>query len=314
MYNKVLEEIKKYDKIIIHRHMRPDGDALGSQLGLKEIIKYNFNEKEVYATGDMVDRYSFIGTVDEVTDEMYDNALVIVLDCSEKSLISDDRFSKGKMLIKIDHHIKREEFANIELIDESFESCCGLIADIAITLGLKLNSDSARLLYIGMVTDSGRFRYDATTSKTFFLASKLLEHNIDINEIYNNLYIEELEIAKLRAKYVLKMQLTENNVAYVKTTYKELLDEKVDFFTASRGMVNTMSGIKGIDVWANFTEDKEGNVVCELRSSKYNVNKIATKYGGGGHIKASGCTVNSFDVCDQILEDLNNLCKEVEND
>ncbi len=313
MYSEIIKKVKEFDTIIIHRHSRPDGDALGGQLGLKHCLKLNFPSKKIYAVGDSSTRYGFIGEMDEIADEVYDDALVIILDSSEKHLISDNRYEKGKFLVKLDHHLKREEYGDIEVVDESFESCCGLITEFIVSSNLKMNRESAEALYTGMVTDSGRFRFDSTSSKTFLMASKLLENNIDLNAIYNNLYIDELDTVMLRAKSVLKMKFTEHNVAYIKTTDEEIKSYGTDVFTASRGMVNVMAGIRNIDIWANFTEDKaNNNIIVELRSSKYNINPIAVKYGGGGHAKASGASVESFEIVDQILKDLDDLASEGE--
>ena len=310
MYNKILKQIREAKTIIIHRHARPDGDALGSQIGLKEAIKNTFPRKEVYAVADTTSKYDFIGEMDEVSDEKYQDAVVFVLDSSEQSLISDERYKKGKTLIKIDHHIAKESFGDIELVDSSYESCCGLVAYLVERIHLKLTNYGAKCLFTGMVTDSGRFRYDSTTSKTFEIASKLMKYDFSITDIYNNLYLDTLEMVKLRAEFTLKFKLTEQNVAYIKTTQDEIQKAGVDIFSISRNMVNTMAGIKGIDIWVNFTEDKDGSVVCEIRSSKYNINPIAVKYGGGGHKAASGATLKNFDEADMLLNDLNLLILE----
>lgn len=308
MFNNVIKLIKDYNRIIIHRHSRPDGDALGAQIGLKEIIKENFPNKKVYVVGDMTNRYSFMGTMDEIPNSFYSDALVIVCDCSEQFLISDERYKNGHKLIKIDHHILRENFGDVEIVDESYESCCGLIADLAYKARLKVNYLAAKALYTGIVTDSGRFRFDSTTARTFEVVAKLMSQKIDILEIYNNLYNDDLETVMLRAKFVLKMKFTKHNVAYIMTTKEELEQDNVDVFTVSRSMVNTMAGIKGIDIWANFTEDAQNNgVIVEIRSNKYNINPIAVKYGGGGHAKASGATIASFEIAEQLLNDLDKL-------
>lgn len=308
MYKKLLDLIHNFNVIIIHRHGRPDGDALGSQQGLKEILKDNFPEKEVYAVGDSLSRYDFMGEMDTIEDSKYEKALTIILDCSEKSLISDIRYANGMKMIKIDHHIKRESFGDLEIVDDSYESCCGLVTYLVEKLKLKINKKAAEYLYTGMVTDSGRFRFDSTTSRTFMLASKLMESGIDILKIYNNLYLDDFSLVLLRAKYVLKMKFTKNNVAYIITTKKELDDLNVDVFTVSRSMVNTMAGIKDVDIWVNFTEDEANNgVIVEIRSNKYNINPIAVKYGGGGHAKASGATVASFEIAEKVLNDLDEL-------
>lgn len=309
MYKKVVEQIKNYNRIIIHRHSRPDGDALGSQIGLKEIIKENFPNKSVYVVGDMTERYSFIGEMDVIPPSFYDDALVFVLDCSEQMLINDDRYLKGEYIIKIDHHIFRESFGDIEIVDDSFESCCGLIADIAISQNLIINKNAATALYTGIVTDSGRFRYDSTTSRTFNIVSNLLESKIEITDIYNKLYNDDLETILLRAKYTLKMQFTKNNVAYIITTKEEIEELNVDIFTISRSMVNTMAGIKGVDIWVNCTECDNDKVIVEIRSSKYNINPIAVKFGGGGHAKASGATVSSLEEAKKLIDCLDELVK-----
>lgn len=310
MYNRVLKFIREAKTIIIHRHSRPDGDALGSQIGLREAIKATFPRKEIYMVGDMTPRYEFMGKMDEVEDEKYKDALVFVLDTSEQSMISDERYLTGKHLIKIDHHIAKESFGDVEIVDTSYESCCGLVAFLIDRIRLKMTDYGAKSLYTGMVTDSGRFRYDSTTSKTFEIASKLLKHNFNINEIYNHLYTDTLEMVKLRAQFTMKFKLTDNNVAYIKTTQEEMKEYNVDIFSISRNMVNTMAGIKGINIWVNFTEDVDGRVIAEIRSSKYNINNIAVKYGGGGHKAASGATLKNFDEADMMLNDLNELAKE----
>lgn len=305
MYNKILDEIKKYNRIILHRHGKPDGDALGSQIGLKHILKENFPEKEIYMVGDAAGRYDFMedSVMDEIDDSLYEGALAIILDCGGPNMICDDRYQKAESTIRFDHHIFCGEIAKLEVVDTSFESCCGLITDFAKECGLKVPPLAAKSLYTGMVTDSGRFRYDSTSSRTFALASFLLEQEFDMDEIYRNLYSEDFEGKKLRAQFLLKVQFTEHNVAYIYTTLEELKELDKDTFSVSRGMVGTMADTKGVDIWVNFTETEEG-VLCELRSSCYNINPIAVKYGGGGHQKASGACIKDKAEAMAMLADL----------
>ncbi len=308
MFQNVLNEIIKYDKIIIHRHTNPDGDALGSQIGLKNLLKHNFPNKSVYAVGDTSNTYSFMedSTPDIIADEEYDGALAIILDSGSSSLISDKRYTLADKTIRIDHHIFCEEIADIEIIDTSYESCCGQITDFARSCNLRLDPLSAKSLYTGMITDSGRFRYDSTTSRTLGLASWLLEQPFDTNEIFRYLYADEFENKKLKAQFILKVKFTPANVAYIYTDLEEFRSYNMDTFTISRGMVNTMADIKGVDIWANFTETENG-VLCELRSSKYNINPIAVKYGGGGHHKASGATLKDRSEAMAMLQDLDRI-------
>ncbi len=311
MFEAVLEQIKAFDTIIIHRHHKPDGDAIGSQIGMKHILMENFPEKTVRVVGDDPRFFGFMedSVMDEISDEAYAGALAIILDCGSSHLISDNRYQLAAKTVRIDHHIYCEKIADIEVVDAAFESCAGMVAQFAVESGLRLNPLAAKSLYTGMVTDSGRFRYDATTSRTHALASVLMAQPFDTNELYRNLYADSFESKLLKAKFVLKTQFTEKNVAYIYTIREEFLALNVDQFTVSRGMVNTMADIRGVSIWVNFTEAESG-VLCELRSNAYNINPIAVKYGGGGHAKASGATVPDRETAMAMLQDLDNLIGE----
>ena len=311
MFESIIAIIEKYDTIIIHRHTNPDGDALGCQIGLKHIIKDTFPQKTVYVVGDASRRYGFMedSVMDEIGDEVYQGALAIILDTSAKALICDDRYTLAAATARIDHHLFCEEIAEVEVTDSSYESCCGLVAALAMEAGWTVSPLAAKSLYTGMITDSGRFRYDSTSAQTFRVASFLMELEFSTVDIYRNLYADDFSFIQLRAQFVLKIQLTEKPVAYIYTTRKEADSYGVDDFTISRGMVNVMGEIRGVDIWVNFTESEEG-VLCELRSSKYNINPIAKKYGGGGHAKASGATVKDRATAMEMLGDLMRLTEE----
>ena len=308
MFEAIRELIEKYPRIILHRHKNPDGDAIGSQMGLVHILKDSFADKEIYAVGDMTPRDSFMTDecMDDISGDMYKNSLAIILDTSASALISDDRYTMAQSTARMDHHIFCEKRADVEVTDTSFESCCGLVTAFAIECGLTVSPKAAKLLYTGMVTDSGRFRYDSTTSQTFKMAAFLMERKFDTSDIYRNLYADDLSFIQLRAKFVLKIQTTPYRVAYIYTTLDEFKSYEVDAFTVSRGMVNVMGEIRGIDTWVNFTETENG-ILCEIRSNRYNINPIAVKYGGGGHQKASGATLKNKEEAMMMLDDLNNL-------
>lgn len=307
---RILSMIEEYDTIVLHRHTNPDGDALGSQTGLKQIILENWPDKRVYMTGDAAGRYAFMAdsVMDEVQDEVFPKALSIILDTSAPHLISDERYQQAKALCRFDHHLFCGQIAPVELVDSSYESCCGLITAFCMENGLKMNQAAATALYTGLVTDSGRFRYDSTSAQTMRCAAFLLEQGADTNEIYRHLYASDFDQLLLRAQYTLKIRFTECNVAYIYTTQEELAQSGADEFSISRGMVNVMSDIRGVDIWVNFTETDHG-VLCELRSSVYNINPIAVKYGGGGHAKASGATLPDCETAMAMLADLDALMK-----
>ena len=305
---KAFELINKFDTIIIHRHSSPDGDAIGSQIGLRDILKHNFPEKRIYAVGDNPGRYSFVedSIMDDIGDETYQGALAILLDMGASHLVSDDRYRLAQKTIRIDHHQYAETFTDVEIIDTSFESCAGLIAHLCMEWGIVVPSNGAKALYTGMVTDSGRFRYDSTNSRTFRIASFLFEQGFNPSDIYTNLYQDDLKMIQLRASFILRIQLTEHGVAYIYTTREEVEKMGVSTFTVSRGMVNTMAEIKGVNTWVNFTETEDG-ILCELRSKTQNINQVAVKYGGGGHIKASGTTVKTKAEAMALLDELDKM-------
>lgn len=313
MFKKAKKLIEKYDVIIIHRHTNPDGDALGSQIGLRELIRENYPNKTVYMVGDGTKRYAFMEgwQPDEIPDSTYEGALAIVLDTSARHLISDDRYPTAKETLRFDHHLFVEKICDEEVVDSTFESCCGLLTQFAIDCKWRFNALAAKSLFTGMVTDSGRFRYDSANSpRTLRLAATLVEQGVNTNDVYCELYADDLKMLQLRSQYVLKINLAGDGVAYVLTTKDELhryeKEYGVDSFGISRGMVGVMADIRGVDSWVNFTETDEA-VLCELRSKRHNINPIAVKYGGGGHAKASGATVPDIETAMKMVSDLGKL-------
>ena len=311
MFEKILDNIKRYDKIIIHRHEKPDGDAIGSQVGMKQLIIDNFPHKKVFAVGDSPRFLSFIegAEPDLISDDEYDGALAVILDCGSSCLISDGRFKLASSSVRIDHHIFCEKIADEEVVDTSFESCCGMVTEFALESGLRINPVAAKSLFTGLVTDSGRFRYDSTNARSLRLAAALLEIGVDTNVLYKNLYADTYESKLLRASFTLKIKLTEANTAYIYTTKEELEELGADAFVVSRSMVGVMSDMKGVGIWVNFTECEDG-VLCELRSDRLNINPIAVKYGGGGHAKASGAKLRDYNEAMAMLGDLDRLSQE----
>jgi phosphoesterase RecJ-like protein len=311
VFEAILREIRNFDTIILHRHSRPDGDALGSQVGLKHLLLENFPGKTVYVVGDEAGFYGFMEDtiMDTIPDSAWEGALAVILDCGAAHLVSDERYKLAARTVRLDHHLYTGAFTDEEVVDSSFESCCGLITQMAMDAGWKLNRLAAKSLYTGMVTDSGRFRYDSTSARTFALAAFLMEEKIDTEAIYKDLYADDFENKRRKAAFLLKTQFTPNRVAWIYTTAEELAEMNMSTFSVSRGMVNTMADIRGTDIWVNFTE-ADGGVLCELRSSGPNINPIAVKYGGGGHAKASGAKVPDRETAMAMLYDLDQLTGE----
>ena len=214
MFKKIYKEIKKYNTIVIARHIGVDPDALASQLALKESIKLTFPNKNVYAVGNGSSKFSYMGKLDKLED--FDNFLLIVLDTPDKKRIDYKDYSKASMTIKIDHHPFIEDFGGIEYIDDSASSTSEILMELLLKTKLKCNSEIAKLLYYGLVSDSNRFLFDSSTSKTFNLVSTYLsKYSLKLSDIYTNLYSRPLKEVRLEGYISLNMKVTENGVAYI---------------------------------------------------------------------------------------------------
>lgn len=310
MFDKIKELIEKYDTIIIHRHYNPDGDAYGSQMGLKQIIKVNYPTKKVYAVGD-VNTYAFCGEIDHINDIEFKGALSIIVDVSVAHLVSDTRYTLADHVLVIDHHLNPSNIADTEYNDSSSIACAQIVAEFAMDQGLEIDKEAANALFTGIATDSGRFKYPSTSAKTFEIAAFLVNKGVDIQGIYEKLYTETYNFKKLRGYFINNFKLSNKNVAYMKNdlTVKEKFN--VSTFTVSRAMVNQMADLENVEIWANFTLNEDNKVFVELRSKRHSIVHIARKYGGGGHALACGCTLNNLEESDLVLQDLDKFLEDV---
>lgn len=303
MYKVIKDLIEQYDTIIIHRHNNPDGDAYGSQMGLKGVIKENYPEKKVYAVGD-VNTFGFLGEVDRLDDSVFKGALSIIVDVAVARMVSDDRYKLSDHVLVIDHHLNPSDIADTEVNNSDAIACAVIIAEFALNYNMKITHEAATAMLTGIITDSGRFLYPKTNANTFRVASMLMETGVDINSIYERLYTESLNFKKLKGYFINNFKITKSNVAYMKNDLSIKSRFDVTTFTVSRAMVNQMAGIEGVEIWANFTESEDNEILVELRSKKKPIVHIARRYGGGGHALACGCTLESFEQADQLLMDL----------
>ena len=311
MKEKILELIKKYKRIIIARHIGGDPDALGSTFALKEIILENFPDKEVYVAGTSISRFKFFGTHDKITDEMYDNALLIALDIPDIKRLDGVYYYKFNDSIKIDHHPEIDKYSDLEIIDIDASSTCELIARFAYDLGLKIPKHAAQNLFMGIVADTNRFLFGANKKETYEIILDLIEkENVKPNELYEILYKRSMSEVRLEGFISLNMKVTKNGLGYVKITDKDLKDYGVD--SASVGSImNNYNFIHGLICWVVFTEDVKNNVIrTSARSRGVKINKLFEQYNGGGHIYACGAKLNSFSEADEIIDKLDKLCED----
>ena len=304
----ILEKIKAYPRIMIFRHVRNDGDCVGATKGLKRILQLTWPEKEVYLIdADTAAYLEFMGPEDEpVADELYADALGIVLDTASENRISNKKYTLCKELIKIDHHIPLEGYGELQWVEEHRSSACEMVVDFYNTFRdqLKIDSEAATYLYTGMVTDSGRFKYDGVTGDTLRNAAILLDVGVDTQTLFARLYLEAFEYLKFKANIYERMQITESGVAYIYID-KAMQEEFNLTLEQASACVGCLDSIRGSICWMVFidTGDETGAIRVRLRSRFCHINSIAEKYHGGGHAMASGARVYSAEEMNALIAD-----------
>lgn len=309
-FKKIYKQIKKYDTIIIARHIGPDPDALGSSIGLKEAILYNFPNKKVYVIGTSASRFRYIGNLDRLEDVDYSNSLLIVTDTPDIKRIDGANPSNFDYVIKIDHHPFIEKYGDIELIDDKASSASQLIIELIKNTNLKINESIAAKLYIGLIADTNRFLYSYTSTKTFELVAWLIKKtNLDFTSLYGNLYNRPLREIKFSGYLASNLIVTENGLGYLKITDDILKEYNVDCSTAGN-LIENFNNIQEVKVIAFCSEDKGNDYIkCSIRSKGPIINEVTSHYNGGGHIYACGARPKTFNEVDKMLEELDLLCK-----
>lgn len=309
---RILDKIKQYDRIIVTRHFRPDGDAIGSSKGLARMLKLSFPQKEVYVINEDSSEYlAFLGGEDApIADEKYSDALVIVCDTATTDRISNKKFALAKEIVKIDHHIDVKPYGDLSWVEEERSSLCEMIADFWLTFKdeLTLDKEGATYIFTGMVTDSGRFKFSSVDGETMRRAGALLDLGIDTEWIYANLNLDDFNVFKFEAYVYKKMKVTTDGVAYIYVDKAMQRKFKLTNEQASN-VVSYLDDIKGAIVWLAFIENADGSIRVRLRSRFVTINTLAENYGGGGHDRACGATVHSKKEMKQMLSDANEIVK-----
>ena len=300
---KILEKIKEYNRIIIHGHTRPDGDCIGSQFGLYYIIKDSFPNKEVYVTGETSDYVSFVGKPTLIDESLFKGALSICVDCGNSERLSDKSYNLSDYVIKIDHHIIVEQYGDYQYVEEEVSSCAEIIARFYNKFKdeLVLSKKAAEALYVGLLTDTGRFKYDSVSDVTFETAAILLRAGVDISYIDNKLSIESLNVLKLKGYCLSNFKMSEKGFAYILMPRK-IIEEFGVTNEEAASLVSVISTIEECPIWALFIE-YDNEIRIRLRSKGPEIATLANKFGGGGHAKASGAHIDTFDDVPKFIEE-----------
>lgn len=306
----IYKKIKKYDNIVIARHVGPDPDAVASQVALRDAIRLTFPSKHVLAVGNYVSRFKYFGSLDKQEYNKIKDALLIILDVPTLDRVDGIEGLNYKEVIKIDHHPCEEKVVDLELVDDTASSTCQLVAELIFNTNLKMNENIANNLFMGIVSDSDRFLLSYTTAKTFQIVSKLTqEYNLNFASLYNKLYERPLNEIRFHGYLAEHLNLTENGLAYVKITPEILKEYEVDNGTPSN-MINDFNFIKEVLVWIFITLDEKNEIFkVNIRSRGPIINETAEKYNGGGHKFASGARCKTEEEINNLLKDLEEVCK-----
>ncbi|AOG60857.1 bifunctional oligoribonuclease and PAP phosphatase NrnA [Spiroplasma helicoides] len=303
-------EIKNFQTIIVQRHINPDGDAYGSQLGLKWLIEENFKDKKCYAVGEPMEWLSYVGSFDKIeNDDIFKEALVIVTDCGNVERIDDQRFSTANKIIKIDHHPNATPYGDLMWVDTTYTSASEMIGFMALQLNWSIPPKAARAIFNGIVTDSGRFMYRGVSSRTFDVASGLLKTGFDLEEMYKNLNTRKLSELSFTNFIYSNFKLTKNGLATIVVPVSEMQKHGLTAEMMNK-YANTLAGFQEIKMWITFSERSDGQYRVEFRSSGTLVNQLAIKYGGGGHAQAAGAIAPDLKTVQDIIDDADKLLGE----
>ena len=311
IYKKILNIIKEYDEIVIARHISPDPDAIGSQIGLRDAIRLAYPEKKVYAIGAGVHRFKYIGTLDKINLTDLHNALLVVLDVPNFSRIDGIEELDYKAILKIDHHPREDIIGDVDWTDETKSSACEMVANLVMNTKLTLSESVAKALYIGIVSDSERFMLRNTRIDTFKTVYDLLSvSKIDFVSLYNNMYERSIDEEKFRAYLANNIKISENGFGFIYVTNDILKKFNVDSASVSN-LVNNFHFIKELIGWMFVVYDERNEVYkANIRSRGPIINTIANKYNGGGHKFASGCRTPKYEDIEALAQDLDLACKD----
>lgn len=316
MLENILAAIEAHDIIIIHRHVRPDPDALGSQMGLKTVLEETYPHKDIYAVGQDDDSLAEFGDMDDISDDTYKNALVIVNDSANRPRIDDQRYKKGTTLVKVDHHPNEDPYGDFMIVEPSISSTSELWASIILRddNNLQMNDEAAKCFFLGIVGDTGRFLYDNTTRDTMQIAGELLNYDFPASELMQESNTQTISQARLQAYVLQNMKLSAQgtvNSVYISQDLLQSLD-----LTANETyqIVQIPGTIEGVITWVTFIEQPDGKVRCRIRSKGPVINHIAAQHDGGGHEKASGANVYSSEEKDELLAQLGEVAMKYRRD
>jgi len=298
MIHSIADIIRKGRRFLVTSHVRLDGDAVGSELALYEALRGLGKEAVVYNQDRTPQMYAFLPDAGVIVNRLgplegFD--AVFVLDCSEIERVGDEapRIAGIRQIVNIDHHISNDRYGHLTLTDPEASSTGEMVYRLLDGMGIEITKDMAVNLYTAILTDTGAFRYANTGPRTFAAAGRLLEKGADPAGIAQQVY-ETFPAVKIRllARALTTLEFDWEGRIAALTVSKSMLDEAGAEWEHTEGFVEYPRSIEGVQVAAFLSEIGEGLYKVSLRSKgRFNVEEVARKFGGGGHINAAACRI-----------------------
>ena len=310
----ILKLIKQFDRIAVFRHIKPDFDALGTQYGLATWLKDNFPKKEIICLGDnhVVLTPRLFPESERVNESWFEKPfLAFIVDVGDAKRVADPRFEKASKIIKIDHHPKTQDIADVDITMVEAAAASEVVAGLLLNYGkkYKLSKTAAEYFHIALVGDTGRFQFSSVGPLTFAVACHFVDAGVDAGNISKRMFVKQIEDLELQAYVLTHYTISPKGVAYY------ILPQDIQdrfHITSERGKenVNIFSNVEGVGIWCSITEDPTPNEYCwrvSIRSKEVPINEVATKWEGGGHDQASGAKLLSLDDLPEFIKDLEEL-------
>ena len=294
----VIKEIKNAQNIVLAGHISPDGDAISANFALALAIK-KMGKEPVILLENYPHTYDYLNGHNFVYSKEYNDLepdLFIALDCGDIKRLgnAEEVFKRAKKTVNIDHHISNNSFAEINVVNVTSSSTSEIVYEIISQMdNLEIDKDIATIIYTGIVFDTCGFKHSSTGKRTHQIAGELIEKGVDSSMVHTNLiYTHTLANARLLSKSIENLQI-DGQIAIATLSKDEILNDCKASYNDMEGISGYLLNIEGIEVSIFLYEKLDGSIKVSFRANEFDVNQIASKFGGGGHILASGATINS---------------------
>lgn len=307
-YQSVINEIKRAKTIAIISHINPDGDTVGSSLAIYKALEMYGKTPYIFCDDNIDGKIKVLSGIEKYNIAKLDRYdLSIAVDCAdmERMGYSISEYKKGRRKIDLDHHKTNNKYGDVNLVDINAAASAQIVTFLINEMGL-LNEEIAKLLFSGLVTDSGGFGFSSVTPDTMIAASILMKYDIKGHQIFEHfLKKNDMNVFKLKSRVLEKAKFYDNNTIGIVTFRQEDFDATNTSTANTEGIINNIININGIRVAVAIGEVGDKSFKVSIRTGEdVDSSRIALMFGGGGHRNAAGFRINGFyeDIVDKILK------------